>query len=255
MICVAKDRASLRKRIQRFLKRACLRDRKLAVLLDVLTLREGYLFGGVLRDIALFGIDRFSSDLDIVYVSHGRRIEHSVWDLLVETNRFGGLRLRTDRWYVDVWEAENTWAFRQGLRSYESVRSLLDTTITNWDSVLYDLKRHSLICREEYFDELGRRYLDLVLKESPNVLGMYVRLLRACASKDVDMLSESAASVVLEGLKKHSYSEVNDYERAHFQGAEIGYEMYEYLREQAEAAGDVVGDFKVGEVQRALPLT
>src|SRR5690554_5107071 len=82
----------------------------LDLLCSALPMGNVYLFGGVLRDLALFGTRGFCSDIDLV-VDEG-------WDTCVpflehlgaRKNKFGGYRLWVAGWPVDIWSAEETWA-------------------------------------------------------------------------------------------------------------------------------------------------
>ena len=257
MISTATNRNTLAKRVRRFLDREQARDRILANLISRMNTDGSlYLYGGVLRDIALYGIDEFRSDIDIVYVRHrvsfdiARCLEH----LSIERNRFDGFRIRTKNWIVDLWEAKRTWAFQQGIREYRSIESLLDTTITNWESILYHVEGNRLICKDSYFDDLRRGYLDVVFDVNPNELGMYIRLFRAFASKDVSVLSQRAARVIGEGVLAHSFEEISDYERSHYFSSYISEETYDYLKRHDGIRNPKGTCVNLGSKQQALPL-
>ena len=252
MVGVAKDKRTLSKRVSRFLDRECRRDTRLAALLGALAEQgKGYLFGGILRDIAFSGIKPFASDIDIVYVGGAGSLVVLAGDGSPK-NKFGGFRISTDRWVVDLWEARETWAFRNGVREYTGIESLLDTTITNWESVLYDLQGGGLICRETYFEELGRRYLDVVCDRNPNLLGMYVRLLKAYVCKDAVLLSGKAAETIAWGLRKYSLAEVHSYEKEHYGRTFVSAAAYSYLR--GRTVGERLSDVALEGVQGRLSL-
>ena len=233
MTSTVKKSSDLVKRIKRFLLRERRRDRALANLLDCLdSCRDVYLFGGVLRDIALYGISKLESDIDIVCAGPRDFVDLVVEEngFNFEKNKFGGLRVETECWFVDLWGAENTWAFREGGREYVDIKSLLDTTITNWESILCSLKECRLIYRENYFKDLNERYLHVVFDRNPNPLGMYVRIMRAYACKDASVLSSGAARVVSEALSAYSFEDMSAYERDHYQFQYIGEDVYEHFR-------------------------
>ena len=254
MTSTVRNRNALSKRIGRFLDRERARDQALADLITRMTAHGRlYLYGGILRDIALYGIDEFRSDIDIVYV--GGRPSFDIaqgLDVPIERNRFDGLRIRTERWLVDLWEARKTWAFQQGLREYESIESLLDTTITNWESILYRVDGGRLICKDSYFEDLHKGYLDVVFDANPNVLGMYIRLVRTCASKDVHTLSRRAAQIIGEALLTHSFEEMSAYEKVHYSSSYISKETYDYLHQGIQnSEGSLVN---LGGKQELLPF-
>lgn len=234
MTRTARKPSDLVKRVRRFILRERKRDKVLAEFLDHLNSIQGvYLFGGVLRDIALYGISRLETDIDLVCdgarESIGSVVEES--GLAFKTNRFGGFRIKTAHWFVDLWNARDTWAFREGGRRYDGVESLLGTTITNWESILFQLKGYRLIHAEGYFRDLNERYLHIVFDRNPNPLGMYVRVLRAYTCKDASVLSNRAARVLREALQKYSFEDLSDYEHAHYRAAHIGRKEYELFKE------------------------
>ena len=232
MIATVKKPDDLVKRVKRFLSRQRSRDKYLARLFNHLNTYPGvYLFGGVLRDIALYGGSKFESDIDLVYT--GSQISADsvkIDDIPMEKNKFGGFRMKTSHWSIDIWSAENTWAFQHGFRKYECIESLLDTTITNWDSILYDIKKNKIFHKKYYFDDLNRRYLDVVLDDNPNRLGMYVRIIRTCICKDVYILSNRAFQLINEAITDYSFEEINSYERTHFQDSYVDRSTYDYFK-------------------------
>ena len=232
MIATVKKPSDLVKRIQRFLSTQRIRDKYLARLLDRLDTYPGaYLFGGALRDIALYGGSRFESDIDFVYTGSRTFVDSIMIDSLpIEKNRFGGFRMKTAHWSVDIWSAEDTWAFQHRFRKYECIESLLDTTITNWESILYDIKKNKLFYKKDYFDDLNRRYLDVVLDSNPNPLGMYVRIIRTCICKDVSILSNRAFRLIKEAITHYSFEDIRSYERTHFQDSYVDRYTYDYFK-------------------------
>ena len=239
MTKTAKKSSDLVKRIRRFLLRERRRDEVLSRLLDRLGSGEDvYLFGGVIRDIALYGISELECDIDLVWVGSHDRISGVVEknDFRFRMNKFGGFRVETNRWFVDLWRAEDTWAFRQGGRRYDGVESLLGTTITNWESILCQLEGCKLIHRENYFRELNDRYLHVINDKNPNPLGMYVRILRAYACKDASVLSSTTAQVLRGALQAYSFEDMSRYEREHYRVQYIGEHIYGHFREGVRSA-------------------
>ncbi len=232
MTSTAKKSRDLAKRVRRFLLRERRRDEVLARLLDCLdSCEDVYLFGGILRDIALFGISQLDSDIDLVYLGATETIGAVVTrnGFKFKENKFGGLRVETKYWFVDIWGAKDTWAFRQGGRKYAGAKSLLGTTITNWESILYHLNERRLIHERNYLRDLNDRYLHVVYEENPNPLGMYVRIMRAYACKEASMLSNTAARVLNDALKSYSFEDINMYERNHYEFQYIAREVYEHF--------------------------
>ena len=255
MTRTATKSSDLAKRVKRFLSRERDRDRVLLHLLDCLnSLHDVYLFGGVLRDIALFGIERLESDIDLV--SEGSRDQiRSVVEanrFRFTRNKFDGFRVETERWFVDIWSAEDTWAFRKGGRRYDGIESLLSTTITNWESILCRLNGCRLIHGENYFKDINDRYLHVVFDKNPNPLSMYVRILRTYAYKDTAVLSSKAAWVLNAALRTYSFEDLSAYERVHYPVPYIRRAVYELFRDRVQNP-DLL-PVKVREPLRGLPL-
>lgn len=247
MISVASDANKLTNRVRSFVEEERTRDAGLSRLLDEVV-PPAYLFGGVVRDLALYGkqdlLDR-GADIDIVCGARGRGASMFFESLDarpgVVKNRFGGFRMTTDRWKVDIWPAAETWAFRDGHSKYVSVESLLETTITNWEAVLFRLDRGPLVYRPTYFEEICSGYLDIVLHDNPNQLGMYVRLVRACIAGPVFRLSGKARTVFKEAAEQYSFEDLRSYERGHYSRRYIEEADYQRIAESVlgEGAGDV----------------
>ena len=95
-----------------------------------------YLFGGVLRDLALLGRKGFNSDIDLVVEGDWSHFVSYLQSLKAHKNKFGGYRLMVDGWPIDIWNAKETWAIKQGFVLYKGIASLTDTTVLNWDAIL-----------------------------------------------------------------------------------------------------------------------
>lgn len=180
----------------------------LSFLVDMDPQGEVYVFGGMIRDLALFGKRGFSSDIDIVLEADWGRFR----DFLVEKgaiqNRFGGFRFIFDGWPVDVWNAPDTWAIANGLVEYRGVSSLTDTTILNWDAALMNWRTKNFILRENYLHHLTSRHLDVVLEENPNPIGMVTRVLRHLCAKDARKVGSAAVNYLCKAVNDFSLEDI-----------------------------------------------
>ena len=180
-----------------------------------------YMFGGALRDLALYGRKGPSSDIDLV-------VDGS-WDSLVEyliykkavKNKFGGYRLRIDKWPIDIWKADQTWAIQKKIVPYRGISSLTKTTILNWDSILFNWRERRVICPKNYFESLAGRSLHVVLEPNPNPIGMAVRVFRHLWLKDARQVSKKAANFLSKAAKSYTFAELSDYEQLSFGAREI----------------------------------
>lgn len=176
----------------------------LGYICDALPAGELYLFGGVLRDLAMFGRKGFASDFDLVVEGDWVHVANYLGRLGALRNRFGGYRLYVDGWPIDIWEARETWAIREGLVRYRGIESLTKTTILNWDAVLLNWRTREIVCGPDYFFEIQQHLMDVVLTENPNPLGAAVRAFRHLCSKDAKKLTVAAARYLGGAAKRHS---------------------------------------------------
>ncbi|RKR06722.1 hypothetical protein C7446_0717 [Kushneria sinocarnis] len=154
-----------------------------------------FLFGGVVRDLAIHGLNEFKSDVDIVFLND---FNISDFTIDVEKNKFGGHRAFFDRWIIDFWKAEDTWSFSNGIFVFEGVNSLLKTTHTNFESVLYDIENKKIICCERYFEDLVSGYLYIVNKQTPDQKKTLSKVFRSIYENGVISCDQSVASLAVE---------------------------------------------------------
>lgn len=171
-----------------------------------------YLFGGVLRDLALLGRKGFNSDIDLVVEGDWYNLVPYILSLKAHKNKFGGYRLMLGGWPIDIWNAKETWAIKQDLVPYEGISSLINTTVLNWDAILMNWRTQEFICRKNYFDEINLRVLDVVLEKNPNPLGMAIRVFRHFCSKDARKITPSAARYLAHCAKFYSFEEIKNAE-------------------------------------------
>ena len=175
-----------------------------------------YLFGGILRDLALYGAENFTSDIDLVVESDWIDVTRYLESRGATRNRFGGLRLLVDGRPIDIWNAQDTWAIREGFVAYRGIGSLTKTTILNWDAILLNWRTQQIVCDRNYFRQLGNGVLDVVLADNPNPLGAVVRAFRHMCLHEARVLTVSAARFLREAVNRYSQdaiveSEINSY--------------------------------------------
>lgn len=193
---------------------------------DAMPEGDVYLFGGMLRDLALLGRRGFNSDIDLVVEGDWSNLASYLETLNAKKNKFGGYRLVLGEWPVDIWNARETWAIKQGFVFYEGVSSLVNTTVLNWDAILMNWRTKQLIYRENYFEQLRARVLDIVLEENPNPLGMAVRVFRHLCAKDARKITVPAAIYLAKCTKKYSFNQLKIAERESYSNSVIEKEAY-----------------------------
>lgn len=189
-----------------------------------------YLFGGLLRDLALYGRKGFSSDVDVVVEGGWERLQPYLESLGARKNKFGGYRLSVETWPIDIWHAPETWAVKSKLIKYEGIASLTETTVLNWDAILMNWRTRGFIYRRNYFEELFNRDLDLVLLENPNPLGMAVRVLRHMCQKDAVRVSTKAAVYLANCAKAFEFDLLKSAEIGSYGNSLIEPKVHEYFR-------------------------
>lgn len=189
-----------------------------------------YLFGGVLRDIALYGKRGFNSDIDLVVDGNWREFEKYLMSLNAVKNKFGGYRLSVAGWPIDIWNAKNTWAIKEGFVEYINVASLTKTTILNWDAILMNWRTKIFIYDEKYFSELNNGVLDIVLINNPNPLGMAIRVFRHLYLKEAKKITNKAAKYLWHCSNVYSYDDIRAAEYNSYSDSYISEQLYLYFK-------------------------
>ncbi|MGQ9023712.1 hypothetical protein [Bacillus sp. 18-5] len=138
-------------------------------------------FGGSIRDICLFPDNPpLPRDFDIAI----KFKDKTHFDLITRKysnrrNRFGGFKFKIGNMEFDIWDLENTWAFKN-TNLQASEENLAKSVYLNIDGIVYNFNKSKL------YDELFRTSikaskLDVNLEENPQV---ELNLLRALVFKD-----------------------------------------------------------------------
>lgn len=217
---------------------------------DAIPNGDVYLFGGVLRDLALLGNKGFNSDIDVVVEGDWNHFVSYLHSLNAHKNKFGGYRLIIGKTPLDIWHAENTWAIKNGYIKYKGIASLTETTVLNWDAILMNWRTRTFIHRKNYFEEISERVLDIVLEANPNPIGMAVRVLRHLYLKDARKLTHSAVKYLSNCAKIYNYEEIKCAEFKSYQNCVIDRGMHRFfekidtyahdIRQQYDLAGYIV---------------
>lgn len=190
-----------------------------------------YLFGGALRDFALFGREGFRSDLDIVVTCSSTVLSEVLPSDIAKKNKFGGFRLQLRSQEIDVWAARDTWAFSEGYFTYKGISSLLDTTVINWDSILLNLRTFDVICKPGYFNDISSRHLDIQFTINPNPHGALIKILRYITLKAVNTVSKRLFCFVNKELLKTDCRQIIIEERGKFGDAYINEGVLDFFSE------------------------
>lgn len=201
---------------------------------DALPQGEVYLFGGILRDLALLGRRGFSSDIDLVVEGDWKHCVSYLESVGARLNKFGGYRFEVAGWPIDVWNAQETWAIKHGFVSYKGISSLTETTILNWDAILMNWRTRRFIHRMDYLEELRGGVLDIVLEHSPNPLRMVTRVFRHLCEKDAKSVTLSAATLLARAAETYTLHQIRSEELQAYGDSLIEpavYSLFEHFRE------------------------
>lgn len=188
-----------------------------------------YLFGGILRDLALMGRRGFSSDIDLVIDGDWESCEIKLISLKAKKNKFGGYRLEISGWPIDIWDAKKTWAISEGLVKYDNISSLINTTVLNWDAILMNWRTQEFICNDEYLIELKNRTMNIVLQNNPNPLGMAVRVFRHLCSKDARSITSTVVEYLADSTNKYALKELKESELLSYGNSLIEPAIYSFF--------------------------
>jgi hypothetical protein len=212
-----------------------------------------YLFGGVLRDLALYGKRGFNSDIDIVVDGDWAGFVEYLEYIGAGRNKFGGYRFSIGEWPIDVWNAEDTWAIREGLVPYNGVASLIKTTVLNWDAILMNWKTKYFICDPTYLQSLRERAIDVVLERNPNPLGAAVRVLRHLSSKDARRIGRRAAAYLERCTLEYSFEEIFRAEIESYRNSLIEPALYDFFSEAANIKSESI-EQRLNEAEQKLQM-
>ena len=248
MAKVVTSKSVLKQRLKRFFHGNNTGRQQVRQLCDVLLSRAPvYLFGGAIRDIALNGIDKFYSDIDLVVDCSQIHLDQLLSELVhqhkllsadaIKQNKFGGYRVTAMKWLVDIWPLERTWAFAKGIVPYGSVSSLLNTTVLNWDAVMYDFSQEQLICSDHYINELNAGHLALNLIDNPNPKGQAVRILRTMFEKEVRSITPELARYLTRLIHLYGETALCDYEKSSYRSCYLHSGNWPILYHQLNQTG------------------
>ncbi|ELY4523065.1 TPA: hypothetical protein PL523_000956 [Cronobacter turicensis] len=258
---IAYRRDLLKRRIEAYFKSCDERIAAREMMTRLAAHSHAWIFGGMIRDIGLYGTKGFSSDIDVVVNSNRNELLCSLRHVAIDDycfNKYGGVRFRYQNIDFDIWCLKDTWAFRENLIPLESEESLFKTTLMSWDAVLYGLHNRTLISPENYLDELQQKRLELVLGYTPNETGALIRVLRTIYGKQVGIIGPRLGAYLQSQLSRYNDEALIHYEHTHYAIRVINGLRLEKLRQRLtsfDAYTDLCLDFQQPLQQLPLGLT
>lgn len=225
----------------------------LSYLSDAVPMGDIYLFGGLLRDVAVFGRKGFKSDVDVVVDGEWAHVKKYIEKMGAKQNRFGGFRMEVAGWPVDLWNARETWAIKEGLVRYDGIASLTRTTILNWDAILMNWRTRQIVCQLEYFHNIQERRLDVVLIENPNPLGAVVRAYRHLCLKDARKITIRAARFLSDSVKRYTINGILNAESLTYRECVIDSAVLKFFEDIDASSEDTIRNGFKGATQIIQP--
>ncbi|MGF2145374.1 hypothetical protein ACQUEF_08405 [Vagococcus fluvialis] len=126
------------------------------------------IFGGFARDLYL-KVNSPIRDIDIVFDNtQNLNLYHLLAKFTknIKINKFKGYKIEINDIKIDIWNKQDTWAFKENLLDI-SYSGLEETTYLAMDSIYYNYTKQ--IWNTKKFDDvISKRELDIVLLENPN---------------------------------------------------------------------------------------
>ena len=133
---------------------------------------ELYLIGGVLREFLETDDIKNVRDIDVVISTKEiDKFQEICTKYHTEKNSFGGYKIHYDNIAIDVWNIENTWAYRENvIKCTEEcyLKNLPYTVFYNLDSLIYNVK-NDIWYDDLYKEAKESNVLDIVLEENPYI--------------------------------------------------------------------------------------
>jgi len=129
------------------------------------------LFGGAIRSIYF---NQIPKDYDIVISPN---TNCSYLELFPhKKNSFGGYKIKINNIYLDIWDLNITWAFREKYFK-PSFANLLNTTFFNIESITYNLNNKN-ICNDGFIKSVKTNTLEINFKHNPHVELCLLRIMK-----------------------------------------------------------------------------
>ncbi|WML44337.1 hypothetical protein [Neobacillus sp. PS3-40] len=126
------------------------------------------LFGGCIREYYDNKFTIIPRDFDIVLsdLEHDLDFLFQKFNCIYKQNKFGGYKVKLDDLQFDIWEIQNTWAFKEKKVHFQKLLDLNKTVFLNIDGVFYDLNR-GLLFDDGFSNAISTREIDIVLTANP----------------------------------------------------------------------------------------
>lgn len=162
----------LRSRLSRFLTEPAPWKENLREIVEALkqTKWDAVVFGGVLRDLALYGPAERPRDVDIVVNCSPSELSTWLSPFPSQRTRFGGFRVRLHKWNFDIWTLRETWAFTTS-NMEPTFENLPKTTFFNIEGIAAQLnttpRQRRAVYSFGFADAISSKILDINFEPNP----------------------------------------------------------------------------------------
>jgi hypothetical protein len=162
----------LRSRLSRFLREPAPWKENLREIVDAIRRRrwDAVVFGGVLRDLALYGPAERPRDVDIVVDCSSYELAAWLSAFPAQRTRFGGFRVRIHKWNFDIWALHDTWAFTTS-DMVPTFENLPKTTFFNIEGIAAQLnttpRQKRALYSFGFADAISSKILDINFEPNP----------------------------------------------------------------------------------------
>lgn len=134
---------------------------------------EILLFGGAVREFNDSKFNTIPRDFDIVIKKYNKNVnlDKLLNEFSYMKNRFNGYKIQADSLEFDIWEIENTWAFKEkkiSCSEEDYIEKLQETVFLNIDSVVYNITKQQ-VYYNRYEEAMKHKVLDVVLTDNPYI--------------------------------------------------------------------------------------
>jgi hypothetical protein len=201
----------LRLRLSRFLVQRADWKQPLRFVTNIFKNRDwrAVVFGGVLRDLILYGPASAPRDVDIVVDCESAELSECFSGFDFALTRFGGLRVQYKKWNFDIWSLDDTWAFKV-TDMPATFENLPKTTFFNVEAIAAELNatrgRERSLYSYGFADAIASRTLDINFERNPFPQLCIARAL-LMAARHSFLISARLAQYITE---QASHTEIND---------------------------------------------
>ena len=212
--------ALLRRQLSRFLVERSPWKVPFREIIDIFRRKEwkAVLFGGVPRDLVLYGPSKRPRDVDIVVDCPFQELSSALASYAVQRTRFGGFKIAFGKWSFDIWSLRNTWAFANGYMD-PTFDNLPKTTFFNVEAIAAQFntsprKRRSLYSFG-FSEAISSRVLDINFEPNPFPQLCIIRGL-VTAARHRFLLSPRLANYILEQASRTKIADIMYAQFAHY---------------------------------------